>query len=67
MDVAGILEHLRAKSKPLARVSVSPPPPKFEKLRLAVPVGQGKQAELLGEGADAATRVVEVLQSLGVA
>jgi electron transfer flavoprotein beta subunit len=59
--------RLRAKSKPLARTPLSPPPPQLEKLRLIVPEGQGKQAELLGEGPDAATRVVEVLQSLGVA
>jgi electron transfer flavoprotein beta subunit len=59
--------RLRAKSKPLARMPVSPPPPQLEKLRLVVPEGQGKQAEILGEGAGAATRVVELLQSLGVA
>ncbi len=43
------------------------PGQKLEKLRLVVPEGQGKQAEVLGEGAAAAPRVVEVLQSLGVA
>ena len=59
--------RLRAKQKPLARTAVSPPAPQLEKLRLLVPEGQGKQAEILGEGAGAATRVVEVLQSLGVA
>ncbi len=59
--------RLRAKQKPLARTSVSPAPPQLERLRLAVPEGQGKQAEILGEGPDAAARVVEVLQALGVA
>jgi electron transfer flavoprotein beta subunit len=59
--------RLRAKQKPLARTGVSPAAPLLEKLRLVVPEGQGKQAEILGEGAGAATRVVEVLQSLGVA
>jgi electron transfer flavoprotein beta subunit len=59
--------RLRAKQKPLARTAVSPPAPRLEKLRLAVPEGQGKQAEILGEGAGAATRVVEVMQALGVA
>jgi hypothetical protein len=34
---------------------------------LIVPEGQGKQAEILGEGAAAAPRVVEVMQELGVA
>ncbi len=59
--------RLRAKQKPLARTTVSAPPPQLEKLRLLVPEGQGKQAELLGEGAAAAPRVVELLQALGVA
>ena len=59
--------RLRAKQKPLARTPVSPSQPQLEKLRLLVPEGQGKQAEILGEGAEAAPRVVEVLQELGVA
>jgi electron transfer flavoprotein beta subunit len=59
--------RLRAKQKPLARTAVAPPPQQLEKLRLLVPEGQGKEAELLGEGPAAAPRVVEVLQELGVA
>ena len=59
--------RLRAKSKPLAVVEPSRPEQRLEKLRLAVPEGQGKQAEILGEGAGAAARVVEVMQALGVA
>jgi electron transfer flavoprotein beta subunit len=59
--------RLRAKQKPLARTPVSPAEPQLEKLRLIVPEGQGKEAELLGEGASAAPRVVELLQELGVA
>src|SRR5262245_43407443 len=59
--------RLRAKQKPLDRKAVSPPSPQLEKLRLVVPEGQGKEAEILGEGAEAAPRVVEVLQALGVA
>jgi electron transfer flavoprotein beta subunit len=59
--------RLRAKQKPLTKTAVSPADPKLEKLRLVVPEGQGKQAEILGEGAAAAARVVEVMQSLGVA
>jgi len=59
--------RLRAKQKPLARTPVSPPGPQLEKLRLIVPEGQGKEAEILGEGAAAAPRVVELLQELGVA
>jgi electron transfer flavoprotein beta subunit len=58
--------RLRAKQKPLSRTAVSPPEPQLEKLRLVVPEGQGKQAEILGEGAGAAPRVVAVMQELGV-
>jgi electron transfer flavoprotein beta subunit len=59
--------RLRAKSKPLAVLEPARPESKLEKLRLVVPEGQGKQAEILGSGADAAPRVVEVMQRLGVA
>jgi electron transfer flavoprotein beta subunit len=59
--------RLRAKQKPLVRTVVSPPAPQLDKLRLAVPEGQGKQAEILGTGAGAAPRVVEVMRQLGVA
>jgi electron transfer flavoprotein beta subunit len=59
--------RLRAKSKPLAVSEPVQPPSKLEKLRLVVPEGQGKQAEVLGEGPSAAPRVVEIMQSLGVA
>jgi electron transfer flavoprotein beta subunit len=59
--------RLRAKQKPLARTAVTPPAPQLEMLRLSVPEGQGKAAEVLGEGAAAAQRVVEVLQEIGVA
>jgi electron transfer flavoprotein beta subunit len=59
--------RLRAKSKPLVVVEPAPREAKLEKLRLLVPEGQGRQAEILGEGAEAAPRVVEVLQALGVA
>ena len=59
--------RLRAKQKPLARTPVSPPAPQLEKLRLIVPQGQGKAAEVLGEGGAAAPRVVEMFQELGIA
>ena len=58
---------LRAKQKPLDRKTVSPPAAQLEKIRLVVPEGQGRQAEVLGEGASAAPRVVELMQELGVA
>jgi electron transfer flavoprotein beta subunit len=59
--------RLRAKSKPLAVLEPQRPEPKLEKLRLVLPEGQGKQAEILGSGPEAAPKVVEVMQSLGVA
>jgi electron transfer flavoprotein beta subunit len=55
--------RLRAKSKPLDVVEPASRPAQLEKLRLRVPEGQGKQAELLAD----ATQVVAVLQSIGVA
>jgi electron transfer flavoprotein beta subunit len=55
--------RLRAKSKPLAVVELARPEQKLEKLRLVVPEGQGKQAEILEDAA----QVVALLQSLGVA
>ena len=58
---------LRANRKPVDARPVRRPAPKLERLRLAVPEGQGKQAEILGNGPDAATKVVEVMQQLGVA
>jgi electron transfer flavoprotein beta subunit len=58
---------LRANRKPVDARLVERPTSRLEKLRLVVPEGVGKQAEVLGQGPDAAPRVVEVLQKLGVA
>ena len=58
---------LRAKNKPIDVKPVARPESKLEKLRLVVPEGQGKQAEILGNGPDAASAVVEVMLKLGVA
>jgi electron transfer flavoprotein beta subunit len=58
---------LRANRKPVDVKPVERPASKLEKLRLVVPEGQGKQAEILGRGPDAAPAVVEVMQKLGVA
>jgi electron transfer flavoprotein beta subunit len=55
--------RLRAKQKPLAMLEPARPAPRLEMLRLVVPEGQGKQAEILEDAA----QVVAVLQSLGVA
>ena len=59
--------RLRAKSKPLDVVQPARPEPRLELVRLIVPEGQGKQAEILGRGPEAAPRVVEVMRQLGVA
>jgi electron transfer flavoprotein beta subunit len=58
--------RLRAQRKPLAASTPARPTSRLEKLRLVVPEGEGKQAEVLGHGADAAPRVVEVLLQIGV-
>jgi electron transfer flavoprotein beta subunit len=58
---------LRARSKPVETIAPERPEARLEKLRLVVPAGQGKQAEILGEGADAAPAVVNVMRELGVA
>ena len=58
--------RLRAQRKPLDARSPERPAPTLEMLRLVVPEGEGKQAEVLGEGPAAAPRVVEVLQQIGI-
>jgi electron transfer flavoprotein beta subunit len=58
---------LRARQKPVETRTPERPDPRLERLRLVVPEGQGKQAEILGEGPDAAPAVVEVMRELGVA
>jgi electron transfer flavoprotein beta subunit len=58
---------LRARQKPVETITPERPEPRLEKLRLVVPEGQGKQAEILGEGAGAAPAVVNVMRELGVA
>ena len=58
---------LRAQRKPVAASSPARPDARLEKLRLVVPEGQGKEAEILGHGPDAAPAVVEVLQRIGLA
>jgi electron transfer flavoprotein beta subunit len=58
---------LRARQKPIDKRAPERPAARLEKLRLVVPPGHGKQAEILGEGADAAPAVVGVMRDLGVA
>ena len=59
--------RMRAQKKPVAASSPSPGPARLEKARLVVPPGERKEAEILGHGPEAAPRVLEVLQRIGVA
>jgi electron transfer flavoprotein beta subunit len=58
---------LRAQRKPVDSTSPTRPGSRLEKLRLVVPEGQSKEAEILGHGPEAAPAVVEVLRRIGVA
>jgi electron transfer flavoprotein beta subunit len=58
---------LRARRKPVEQHAPERPEPRLERLRLVLPPGQGKRAEILGQGADAAPAVVDVMRELGVA
>jgi electron transfer flavoprotein beta subunit len=58
---------LRARQKPIETKTPERPDSRLERLRLVVPPGQGKQAEILGQGPDAAPAVVELMRELGVA
>jgi electron transfer flavoprotein beta subunit len=58
--------RMRARSKPVATSHPVRPRSRLEEIRLIVPEGPDKEAEVLGRGAAAAPRVVEVLQGLGV-
>jgi electron transfer flavoprotein beta subunit len=58
--------RLRARRKPVERRAPASHEARLEMVRLVVPPGRGKQAEVLGEGPDAAPAVVDVLRQLGV-
>jgi electron transfer flavoprotein beta subunit len=58
--------RMRAKRKPLAASEPARAQPRLEMVRLMLPAGSGKQAEVLGQGAEAAPRVVEILAEIGV-
>jgi electron transfer flavoprotein beta subunit len=58
--------RLRAKRKPLDASTPTRAEPKLEMVRLTLPPGSGKQAEVLGDGAAAAPAVVGVLHDLGL-
>jgi electron transfer flavoprotein beta subunit len=58
--------RMRAKRKPLVSSDPARPEPKLEMVRLALPAGSSKQAQVLGHGPEAAPAVVEILQEIGV-
>jgi electron transfer flavoprotein beta subunit len=58
--------RLRAKRKPITSQRPARPEPRLEMVKLTLPAGSGKQAQVLGDGPDAAPAVVGVLQELGV-
>jgi electron transfer flavoprotein beta subunit len=58
--------RLRAKRKPLETSTPARPEPRLEMVKLTLPPGSGKQAEILGEGPGAAPAVVGVLHQLGL-
>jgi electron transfer flavoprotein beta subunit len=59
--------RIRAGRKPVATSTPTRPPARLEMLRLVVPPGQGRRAEVLGSGASAAPAVVEMMRKIGVA
>ena len=58
--------RLRAKRKPLDTSTPARPEPMLEMIKLTLPPDSGKQAQVLGNGADAAPAVVTVLDELGL-
>jgi electron transfer flavoprotein beta subunit len=58
--------RMRAGRKPVATSTPTRPAPRLELLRLAVPPGKGRRAEVLGNGVAAAPAVVEMMRKIGV-
>jgi electron transfer flavoprotein beta subunit len=58
--------RLRAKRRPVAASTPERPDPRLEMVRLVLPPGSGKHAEVLGRGPEAAPAVVGVLRELGL-
>ena len=59
--------RMRAGRKPVATSRPSMGPARLELVRLVVPPGQGRRAEVLGRGPSAAPAVVEMMRKIGVA
>jgi electron transfer flavoprotein beta subunit len=58
--------RLRAKRKPVERLTPQRPAPRLELLRLLQPPGSGKRIQVLGHGPEAAPAVVGMLSELGL-
>jgi electron transfer flavoprotein beta subunit len=58
--------RMRARSKPVVTLNPQRPDQGLELVKLAVPAGQGRRAESLGAGVDAAPAIVDMLQQAGV-
>jgi electron transfer flavoprotein beta subunit len=58
--------RMRAKRKPMVASEPTRPESKLQMVRLALPEGSSKQAQILGRGPEAAPAVVEILQEIGV-
>jgi electron transfer flavoprotein beta subunit len=58
--------RMRAAKKPVMTSTPARPQPRLEMVRLVVPPGRGRRAEVLGTGAGAAPAVVEMMRKIGV-
>ncbi|MFL6179784.1 MAG: electron transfer flavoprotein subunit beta/FixA family protein [Actinomycetes bacterium] len=58
--------RIRAKKKPIEKRTPERPEPRLEMTRLEVPVTESKQAQVLGNGPEAAPAVVEIFKQIGV-
>jgi electron transfer flavoprotein beta subunit len=58
--------RMRAAKKPVTTSTPARPKPRLEMVRLVVPPGRGRRAEVLGTGAGAAPAVVEMMRKIGV-
>ena len=58
--------RMRAGRKPVATTTPAKPAPLLELVKLVVPEGQGKRAEVLGRGPEAAPAVVDVMRKAGL-
>jgi len=57
---------MRARTKPVAMSTPPRPAPHLELVKLALPAGHGRRAESLGNGAEAAPAVIDMLRLAGV-